>query len=63
MKILKEEAVDAFGSVGKLAKALNIEHSAVSQWKNGKPIPPLRAYQVRDLLLEINPTALSAEVA
>jgi len=49
MKILKKEAVEKFGGVKKLADALSIEHSAVSQW--GEFVPPLRAYQIRDLMM------------
>ena len=61
MKILKKEAVESFGGVKKLADALGIQHSAVSQW--GEFVPALRAYQIRELIHQINQTALSERVA
>ena len=44
------EAKDALNCVSDadLARALGISTSAVSQW--GERVPPLRAYQIRDLL-------------
>ena len=43
------EAVQLFsGSRRKLANALDISVAAISQW--GEEIPPLRAYQIRDLV-------------
>ena len=56
MKILKKEAVESFGGVKKLADALGIQHSAVSQW--GEFVPALRAYQIRELIHQTNQTAL-----
>jgi len=61
MKILKKEAVESFGGVKKLADALGIQHSAVSQW--GEFVPALRAYQIRELIHQTNQTALSEKVA
>jgi len=61
MKILKKEAIESFGGVKKLADALGIQHSAVSQW--GEFVPALRAYQIRELIHQINQTALSEKVA
>jgi len=61
MKILKKEAIESFGGVKKLADALGIQHSAVSQW--GEFAPPLRAYQIRELMKQTNQTAQSEEVA
>lgn len=59
MKILKQSAIEHFGSTTKLANALGIKHSAVSQW--GEYVPPLRAFQIRDLLMEKDQAALSKE--
>lgn len=58
MKILKQEAVDTFGGVKKLAEALGIQHSAVSQW--GEFVPPLRAFQIRELQIQ-NQTNLAEQ--
>ena len=57
MKILKKDAVDTFGGVVKLAHALGIQHSAVSQW--GEFVPPLRAYHIRELLIRKDQTEKS----
>jgi hypothetical protein len=46
----KDEAVKLFGGVRALADALNITEQAVHQW--GDTVPPLRVYQIRDLLKE-----------
>lgn len=43
----KSDAIEHFGSASKLADAINVAPSAVSQW--GETIPPLRAYQVERL--------------
>ena len=43
-----KDALDAFGSVRELAAALGISVPAIYQW--GEDVPPLRAYQIRDLL-------------
>jgi len=43
------DALQAFnGSARELAEALGITREAVYQW--GETVPPLRAYQIRDLL-------------
>lgn len=60
MKILKAEAIATFGGVVKLAEALGIQHSAVCQW--GEFVPPLRGYQIQEILNQTNQTARS-EVA
>lgn len=44
----KKEAIEAFGSIRKLADALGITEQAIHQW--GDNVPELRAYQIRDLL-------------
>lgn len=43
-----EEAITQFGSVAALATALGISVQAVYQW--GDTVPPLRVYQIRELL-------------
>lgn len=50
MDISKEQAVALFGSQAKLAKALGIFPAAVSQWKDGKPIPQKQALKIRYVL-------------
>ena len=46
-----EDAIRQFGdSVRALAEALGITREAVYQW--GETVPPLRVYQIRDLLAE-----------
>lgn len=44
------EAIAQFGSVRKLAQALDLSVQAVYKW--GKTVPPLRVYQIRDILRE-----------
>jgi len=44
----KTEAIDYFGNEARLAQALGLSRSAVNQW--GDTVPPLRAYQIRDLI-------------
>lgn len=46
----KQEAIDAFGSVRKLAEAIGITEQAVHQW--GDMVPELRAYQIKAVLAE-----------
>jgi len=59
MKILKQEAIKSFGGVKKLADALGIYHSAVSQW--GEFVPELRGYQIALLMHQTNQTVQSTE--
>tara|TARA_R110000868_G_C10538028_1_gene734636 strand:+ start:380 stop:565 length:186 start_codon:yes stop_codon:yes gene_type:complete len=59
MKISKQEAIQSFGGVKKLADALGIQHSAVCQW--GEFVPALRAYQIRELMNQTTQSAVSAE--
>lgn len=40
----KQEAIQYFGSLVNLAKALGIGHSAISQWS--EDIPQRRAYEI-----------------
>lgn len=49
IEITKKEAVRMFGSQAELARALGIERSAVSQWKDG-PIPEKQAMKIRFIL-------------
>ncbi len=61
------EALQIFGgdrgSRRKLANALDISVAAISQW--GDEVPPLRAYQIRDLIAagKVQPVAVSAACA
>lgn len=48
----KTEAIEIFGSEAKLAQALNLSRSAVSQW--GDTVPPLRAYQIKEIVAHPN---------
>ena len=43
----KKQAVDHFGSVSALARALGVTYEAVRQW--GNDIPELRQYQLEHL--------------
>lgn len=43
-----KDAIEQFGSVLVMATALGITREAIYQW--GENVPPLRAYQIRDLL-------------
>jgi DNA-binding transcriptional regulator YdaS (Cro superfamily) len=40
----KKDAITHFGGVGKLADALGILHSAVSQW--GEDVPQRRSFEI-----------------
>jgi len=42
------EAIKTFGSIPEIAKALGISVQAVYRW--GDTVPPLRAYQLREIL-------------
>ena len=44
------EAINLFGNVANLAGALSISVQAVYQW--GETVPPLRAYQISELIAE-----------
>jgi len=55
--ITKEQAVALFGSQIALAKALGITKGAVSQWRDGEPIPEAQALKLR---YEIAPEAFQA---
>jgi hypothetical protein len=50
--MLKSEVVEYFGSHGKVAKALGIKRQAVQAWAEN--VPPLRAYQLRELMKPLN---------
>jgi DNA-binding transcriptional regulator YdaS (Cro superfamily) len=55
----KDDAVKFYGSQTKLAQALNIKPSAISQW--GEDVPELRAYQIEHLTdgaLKVNPVVV-----
>ena len=45
--ITKEQAIEAFGSAAKLARALGITKGAVSQWQPGEPIPQAQALRLK----------------
>lgn len=42
-----KDAINKFGTVAKLARALDISVAAIYQW--GEDVPPLRAYQIKDI--------------
>lgn len=44
----KKEAIELFGSVEELAKALNITRAAIYQWND--VVPRLRRFQIQELL-------------
>ena len=44
-----EKVIDRFGSASKLAKALGVHRSAISQWADCGYLPPYRAVQVERL--------------
>lgn len=43
----RQKAIDHFGSIPKLASALNITYEAVRQW--GEDVPELRQYQLEKI--------------
>lgn len=45
--IMKEDAIALFGSKSNLARALGIYRQAVSQWRDGHPIPQVQAMKIR----------------
>jgi DNA-binding transcriptional regulator YiaG len=55
--ITKEQAVSLFGTQSALAEALGITKGAVSQWRDGEPIPEAQALKLR---YEIAPEAFKA---
>lgn len=46
--MLKEEAIDLFGSASALAEVLGISRQAVNMW--GETIPEMRAWQIRSIM-------------
>ena len=55
MSISKQKAIEIFGSITALAKALGITQSAVSQWPDNKPIPILQEMKLKyEILPKIN---------
>lgn len=45
-----QDAVNHFGSIRKLAAALDLSVQAIYKW--GEDVPPLRAYQLRAMMKE-----------
>lgn len=45
-----QEAVNHFGSIRKLAAALDLSVQAIYKW--GEDVPPLRAYQLKEMMKE-----------
>lgn len=43
-----DDAIQAFGSIKELAAALGITQPAIYQW--GDDVPPLRAYQISEIM-------------
>lgn len=58
--ITKECAVGLFKTQAALAKALDISKGAVSQWKDGMPIPEVHALKIR---YELKPESFADESA
>ena len=48
----KEKAIKLFGSQANIARLLKISPQAVQQWPD--PIPPLRVFQLRDIVNKRN---------
>jgi DNA-binding transcriptional regulator YdaS (Cro superfamily) len=48
MNMKTEDALREFGDALALANALGITRAAIYQW--GETVPPLRAYQIRDVI-------------
>ena len=53
------EAVEIFGSKSKLARALGVTPQAVTKW--GDELPPLRVYQIKEILADLDATQPSDE--
>lgn len=47
-----QDAINQFGTVRKLAEALGLSVQAIYAW--GENVPPLRAYELRDILANRN---------
>jgi hypothetical protein len=47
-----QEAVNHFGSIRKLAAALDVSVQAIYKW--GEDVPQLRAYQLRAMMAQDN---------
>jgi len=57
--MLTSEAIAKFGSIRALARDLDISVQAIYAW--GDTVPPLRAYQIRDLLVARTAAAAQPE--
>lgn len=44
------KAAQLFGNYNRMAKALGVTRQAISQW--GETVPPLRAYQIEEILAQ-----------
>ncbi len=51
----KQEAIELFGTIRKLADALGVTEQAIYAW--GDTVPPLRAYQIKEILQDRAQTA------
>lgn len=45
-----QEAVNHFGSIRKMAAALDLSVQAIYKW--GEDVPPLRAYQLKEMMAQ-----------
>lgn len=45
-----QEAMEALGSKSEIARLLGVSRQAVSKW--GDELPPLRVYQIKEILAE-----------
>jgi hypothetical protein len=43
-----QDAIQTFGSIKEIAKALGLSVQAIYAW--GEDVPPLRAYQLREII-------------
>lgn len=57
----KQDAINHFGGVGKVAEALGIFHTAVSQW--GEDVPMRRAFELESITNGSLKSGFSAPVA
>lgn len=53
-KMKKDEAVALFGSAAKMARALGVTRQSINKW--GDDVPPLRVYQIKELLAKKDKT-------